>query len=155
MKKTFKAKLVGRGPKGAWTFLTVPFSVEKTWGTRARLSVKGTINGKPFRNSLMPEGDGTHSMMVNKTLQKAAGAGAGETVRVTIEPDKAPRRVAVPAGLEAALAKNRKASDFFAGLSYSAKKAYTDWIAGAKKEETRERRIARAVVMLAQGKKNR
>lgn len=41
MRREFKAKLRSVGPGGAWTFLTVPFSVKKVWGTRARLAVRG------------------------------------------------------------------------------------------------------------------
>ncbi len=47
MKKTFKGKLVGRGPGGAWIFLMIPFSVEKVFGTKARLAVRGTVNSLP------------------------------------------------------------------------------------------------------------
>lgn len=153
MKKTFQAKLVGRGPGGAWTFLPVPFNVEKVFGSKARVAVKGTMNGFPFRNSLMPEGNGTHSMMVNKALQSGATAKAGDTVKVVMEPDTAPRTVAVPPDLKRALAGNKRALAFFGGLAYSHKKAYVDWISGAKQKETRVRRIRKAIPMLAQGKK--
>ncbi len=47
MKKTFRGKLVGRGPGGAWTSLMIPFSEEKVFGTKARLAVRGTVNGVP------------------------------------------------------------------------------------------------------------
>jgi hypothetical protein len=69
MPKRFSAQLIGRGPNGAWTFLAVPFDVAATFGSRARVAVRGTINGAPFRNSLLPNGDGTHSMPVNKDLR--------------------------------------------------------------------------------------
>ena len=74
--KRFKGRLIPRGPGGAWTFLAIPFSVEEAFGSRARVAVSGTLNGFAFRNSLMPEGDGTHSMMVNKALQAGAKAAA-------------------------------------------------------------------------------
>jgi hypothetical protein len=54
--------------------------VQKAFGTKARVPVVGTINGFSFRNSLMPEGNGTHSMIANKELQKGAKATAGDTV---------------------------------------------------------------------------
>jgi hypothetical protein len=75
--RKFVGKLTARGPGGAWTFLPIPFSVEDEFGTKSRVSVSGTINGYPFRNSLMPNGDGTHSMAVSRELQ--AGAKRPET----------------------------------------------------------------------------
>jgi hypothetical protein len=83
-RRHFSAKLIARGPRGAWTFLPIPFSVEQEWGTKPRVPVYGTLNGFAFRNSLMPEGDGTHSMMVGKELQAGAKAKSGDTVKVVI-----------------------------------------------------------------------
>jgi len=151
--KKFTVKLTARGPKDAWTFLVVPFSVEKTFGTKARLAVKGTMNGAAFQNSLMPVGDGTHAMAVSKELQAAARARAGDTVTVVMEADIAPRTVEVPAELRAALDAARPAKAAFDALAYSHQKEYATWIAGAKKVETRERRAAQAIEMLTTGKR--
>jgi hypothetical protein len=153
MVKRFTVKLTGRGPKDAWTFISVPFSVEKTFGTRARLSVKGTMNGFPFQNSLMPEGDGTHAMAVSKELQAGARARAGDTVTVVMEPDMGPRSIEVPAELRTALAGARVAKAAFDALAYSHQREYVSWVAGAKKPETRERRAAQAIEMLTTGKR--
>ena len=71
MQQRFKAKLTSRGPGGAWTFLPIPFDVEKAFGSKARVSVAGTMNGCAFQNSLLPQGDGTHQMAVSKDLQAA------------------------------------------------------------------------------------
>ncbi|MAD51600.1 MAG: hypothetical protein CMF79_03375 [Candidatus Marinimicrobia bacterium] len=43
--KKFKTKLITYDISGAWTFLTVPFNVEKEYGSRAKIQVKGTIDG--------------------------------------------------------------------------------------------------------------
>lgn len=154
MKKKFEAKLTSRGPGGAWTFLYVPFSVEEAFGSKARVSVSGTINGFPFRNSLLPMGDGTHRMAVSREMQAGAKAIAGDTVKVTMEVDRGERTVEVPKELEQALKKNKKAAEFFASLSYSHKKAYTDWVGGAKQDATRESRAVKSVEMLNAGIKN-
>jgi len=111
----------------------------------------GTINGFPFRNSLMPEGDGTHSMMVNEELQKGARAGAGDTVAVVIELDATPRTIAIPEDLKALLAKHKPAQTAFSKLAYSHKKEFLDWINGAKKPETRAKRLEKTIEMLAAG----
>ena len=153
MKQKFEAKLIGKGPGNAWTFLAIPFDVQKAFGSKARVPVVGTINGFPFRNSLLPEGDGTHSMMVNKTLQKGAKATAGDTVAVVIERDKMPRSVTVPEDLKLILAKHKPAETAFAKLAYSHKKAFLDWIDSAKRPETRAKRLKETIDMLEAGKR--
>lgn len=151
MKKKFEAELTSRGPAGAWTFLYIPFNVEEVFGSKARVSVSGTINGFPFRNSLLPMGDGTHRMAVSKEMQTGAKATAGDTVKVTMELDRAERTVEVPKELEQAFKKNKKAAEFFDSLSYSHKKEYAEWVGGAKQETTRESRATKAVEMLSAG----
>jgi uncharacterized protein YdeI (YjbR/CyaY-like superfamily) len=52
----------------------------------------------------------------------------------------------------AALKKNKKATTGFASFSPSCKREYVEWIADAKRPETRDRRIATAVKWIAEGK---
>jgi hypothetical protein len=148
MKQTFTATLIGRGPKGAWVHLDVPFSVEKAWGTRARIAVRGSVNGFPFRSSLMPRGAGVFYMAINKEMQAGAQCGVGSAVRVVMEPDTAPRTVTVPAYLKKTLKAAPAQEKLFAALSYSHKKEYVDWIDQAKKPETRAARIAKMLAKL-------
>lgn len=63
---------------------------------------------------------------------------------------KAPR---VPPELAAALARSRKAAATFEGFSPFSRREYVEWIAEAKGEETRRRRIATAVAWMAEGKR--
>jgi uncharacterized protein YdeI (YjbR/CyaY-like superfamily) len=65
---------------------------------------------------------------------------------------KALRTVEVPAYFAAALAKNKKAKATFDKFSYSHKKEYVEWITEAKREETRQKRIATAIEWLTEGK---
>ncbi len=58
----------------------------------------------------------------------------------------------VPADLKAAMAKNAKARKTFDNFSYTNKKEYLEWITGAKREETRQKRLKTAIEWLAQGK---
>jgi len=145
--KKFKTKLTAHGPGGAWTYLKVPFSVEKAFGTKARVAVTGTINGFAFQNSLMPNGDGTHSMMVSKALQTGAKAKAGNIVKVAIAVDQSERVVTIPPELMSALATNKAAATAFNALSYSHRKEFAEWIATAKREETRTGRAEKALAM--------
>ena len=149
--KKFKTKLITYDISGAWTFLTVPFSVEKEYGTKAQVKVKGSIDGVSYKSTLLPLGSGKHNLVVKKEIRKKIGKKVGDTVTVTLEKDTAKRIVIVPQDFQDAL--NPRAAEFFDGLAPSYKKTYVDWIGGAKKEETRQRRIDKAVKLLSEGKK--
>jgi uncharacterized protein YdeI (YjbR/CyaY-like superfamily) len=64
--------------------------------------------------------------------------------------DKA--ELTVPAELASSLRKNKAASIAFDKFSYSHRKEYIDWISGAKREETRQKRVAQAVEWISRGK---
>jgi hypothetical protein len=146
--KKFKTRLTSRGPGGAWTFLEIPFSVEKEFGSKARVAVAGNMNGFAFQNSLMPNGDGTHSMMVSKALQAGAKAAAGDLVSVALDVDRSERVVTVPPELKRALSKNKKAAIAFNALSYSHRKEFAEWISSAKQDATRISRAEKAIPMV-------
>jgi hypothetical protein len=60
---------------------------------------------------------------------------------------------AMHADFKAALDRNAKAKKTLTGFSPSQQREYTEWIADAKRDETRERRIETAIEWLADGKK--
>jgi hypothetical protein len=68
--------------------------------------------------------------------------------------DKVKRTVSIPEELRVLFSKNKPASIFFDSLSFTNKKEYVEWIAGAKKEETKSRRLETVIEKLATGKKN-
>ena len=149
----FESEVIPMGPKGAWTCLKVPSDVPAVFGSKAHIAVKGTINGFGIRTSIFPTGDGEFFMMVNQRMQKGAGVAQGDNVRVVMEQDDAPRVVEVPAGLQMALDKDPDARTAFDGMPYSHRKEYADWIVEAKKEETRVRRVEKALTMIRDRKR--
>jgi uncharacterized protein YdeI (YjbR/CyaY-like superfamily) len=93
----------------------------------------------------------TDKAMLGYIRQAAAFVeGGGKTMPK--RPKAAKADVEVPAGLATALKKNKAASATFAAFSPSCRREYTEWIADAKQEATRERRIAQAVEWMAEGK---
>jgi len=73
--------------------------------------------------------------------------------KVMSRPQKAPKaRPEVPAELVAGLKKNKAAAKVFAAFSPSCQREYTEWIAEAKRQETKEKRVAQAVEWIAEGK---
>jgi len=151
MAQHFKAKLLSEGPGGAWTYIAIPFDVQKEYGTRGRVSVKGTINGFAFRTSIAPMGTGTHAMMVNKSIQAGAKAAPGDTVAVVIDQDKGERPVELPAELKKALSKSNQAKAAFDDLSFTHRRDFADWVGSAKGEDTRKTRVEKTLEMLRQG----
>jgi uncharacterized protein YdeI (YjbR/CyaY-like superfamily) len=61
--------------------------------------------------------------------------------------------VTVPDDLAAALAQDDRARQFFASLSNSLQRYHIDSINGAKTEQTRQRRIEKAVELFREGRK--
>ncbi len=142
----FRATLQ-QGDSTTATSILVPFDIYETFGSRARVPVRGTLNGTPYRSSVFPY-SGQHYLIVNAALRAQAGLKAGDEVDVTIERDDEPRLVDVPPDLEAALAQHPAARAAWDKLSYSHKREYAEAIAEARRPETRARRIAQAVAQL-------
>lgn len=147
----FRAKIEGK-EAGVVAAITPPVDVPEFFGTRARVPIRGTINGYPFRSSLMP--CGTRRMMpVNKKLCEGAGVQPGDTVDVVMERDEEERTVEAPPVLKKALAKSSAAQANWERLSFTHKKEMALAIVGAKQEETRRRRLAKIVEILKTGAK--
>ena len=84
--------------------------------------------------------------------REAAGVSAGEEVEVDVELDLAPREVEVPDDLADALDAEPAARRTFDALSHSNKGYHVLQVIGAKTDETRQRRIAKAVTVLREGR---
>jgi hypothetical protein len=147
----FKVKLVGQEGSSATGFYA-PFDVPATFGTRARVPVRGTINGYAFRSSLMPMGGG-YCVGVNKTMREGANVNVGDVVDVVLERDEGVRTVEAPAELARELKKNKAARERWGELAYTTKKEMAISIMGAKQEETRKRRLAKVMSVLETGAK--
>jgi bifunctional DNA-binding transcriptional regulator/antitoxin component of YhaV-PrlF toxin-antitoxin module len=150
--KSFSAKLVRMEGVGTWTYLKVPFDVEKAFGKGGPVKVKGTVAGIPVRSSLLPNGDGNHFMVVPKPVRDKAKVKVGDRVKVVLEPDEAARIVEAPPDLTKALARHKAAKQAWDDFAPSHRKAYVEWIVEAKKVETRARRVEKAVSMMAEKK---
>lgn len=136
---------------GSWTLLTLPGNASAE--LQGMTMVEGTINGFPFRAALEPNDKGSLSLKVNKAMQDAAGADAGDTVTMEItrageEPD-----LRVPTDLRKALAAAPLAQALWADITPMARRDWILWISSAKQPETRKGRIEKAYDMLASGKR--
>lgn len=149
----FKTKLIGH-PEMDAAGITPPFDVVEVFGRKGRVPVKGMINGFPFRSSLMNMGDG-HMMAVNAEMRAGARCKAGDTVSVVMELDEEKRTVEVPAYLKKIIKGDSKVREFWDKLSFTHQKEYVREIEGAKRPETRERRIAEMMDALRKGQRKK
>ena len=131
------------------TFFRVPLDVREIFG-QARPPVRVTIGGHTYRSTIAVYGD-RYFLPLNKPNRTAAGVAGGETVEVEVEADDAPRTVEVPAELREALEGDAEARAAFDALSYTHRREYAEWVAEAKREETRRRRAAKTVAGVRAG----
>jgi hypothetical protein len=135
---------------GSMCFIPVPFDPKATFG-KVRAPVKVTLNGYTYRSTIAAMG-GTVCIPLRKSNREAAGLQGGETLAVCIELDAAPREVEVPEDLARAFKQHRGAAAAWEGMSYTHRREHVEAIEGAKKPQTRQRRIEAAVRMLLERK---
>lgn len=133
------------------TGIEVPEHVLEALGGGKRAPVTVTINGHTYRTTLGVMG-GVSMISVSAEHRAAAGVAGGDAVDVEIELDTAPREVTLPDDFEAALAAEPEARRTFDALSNSNKGWHVSQVTGAKTEETRQRRIAKSVATLKEGR---
>ncbi|HZJ22987.1 MAG TPA: YdeI/OmpD-associated family protein [Anaerolineales bacterium] len=151
-KQTFTAVIQNAGGGGA--FVEVPFDVESAFGAK-RPRVKATFEGVPYRGILARMGTEHHLLIILKEIREKIGKTFGDEVRITVEPDTEPRVIEIPAELKKAFKAEKEAKASFDKLSYTHRREYVMWINEAKREETRQNRIVKAIEMLKKGQKVR
>ncbi|HEU0129469.1 MAG TPA: YdeI/OmpD-associated family protein [Mycobacteriales bacterium] len=136
------------GGTGGGAVVRLPDEVAAAFGTRRQVRVRGTVDGVAYRGNLMPTGGGAFCLGVHKATREAARRTFGDTVRVTVERDDEPREVDVPPDLQAALDADPAARAAFDRLAPSHRREHADAVAGAKRPETRARRVEKTLEML-------
>jgi hypothetical protein len=147
----FKTRLIPH-PEIDAAGIKPPFDVVETFQRKGRVPIKGTINGFPYRSSLMNMGDG-HMLCVNAQMRAGGHCKAGDLVDVVMELDEEKREVKVPGYLKKLMSSDAKVEEAWGELSFTHQKEYVRDIEGAKRPETREKRIAAMMTFLRQGPK--
>jgi hypothetical protein len=133
------------------TGIRVPDEVVAALGSGKRPAVRVTMKGYTYRSTVAVMG-GVFMLGVSAAVRAGAGVAGGDEVDVDMELDTQKREVAVPPDFAAALEAEPNARRTFDGLSYSNQSWHVLQIDGAKTDETRQRRIAKSVVALGDGR---
>ena len=145
----FRARIELHGKTA--TGIVVPPEIVESLKSGKRPPVRVTINSYTYRSTVAPMA-GEFRLPISAEHRTNSGVEVGDEVEVEIEPDTQAREVDVPPDLREALDRDADAKRFFDGLSYSNKSWHTLQIAGAKTDETRQRRIAKSIEALREGR---
>ena len=143
MKKRYRTTIVR---DGSACFIPVPFDPKAVFG-KVRAPVVVRLGGHTYRSTIAAMG-GTVCVPLRRSNREAAGLEGGETMTVELELDTSPREVAPPSDLVAALRAAPPAWERWRELSFTHQREHVEAIEGAKRPETRTRRIVNAVAML-------
>lgn len=138
--RTFKTTILRDGSMCA---IPLTFDPKPVFG-KVRAPVRVTLNGYTFRSTIAAMG-GPCFIPFRRSHREAAGLEGGETLQVRIELDTEKREVKPPADLVKALKASPPAWDRWRALSYTHQREHVEAIEGAKKVETRVRRIEAAL----------
>ena len=144
----FKTTLLKAGKTA--TGFEIPAEIVEGFGVGKKPPVRVTINGYTYRNTVAVMG-GVYMIGVSAEHRKGAQVEGGDEIEVKLELDTEPREVEVPAAFKVILDKNTWMKEAFDALSYSKKKAIVVPIVEAKGEDTRNRRIVKAISVLKDG----
>jgi hypothetical protein len=144
MAKCFSAILTKNDSGGC--MVEIPFDPKAEFG-KVRAPVKVTVNGFTFRTTIAAM-RGCNLIGINKANQAEAGIKPGDKITLAVELDTEPRVVTVPDDLAAALRKNKKLLAAWEKMSYSHKREYVQELEGAKRPETRAKRLAQTLAAL-------
>jgi hypothetical protein len=134
------------GPGGG-PAIRVPFDPKAVFG-KARAPVQVTIDQHPAFATTVMVYSGVAWIGLRKGQVADMRLAAGDQVDVHVELDDAPRTVDVPAELATALEEDPEAAAAYDKLSFTHRKEYARWVSEAKREATRQDRVAKTIERL-------
>jgi hypothetical protein len=134
------------------TGICIPDEIIEKMGAGKKPPVKVTLNAYTYRSTVAVMG-AKFMVGVSADIRAASGVKGGDNLWVEIELDNDTREVVLPPDFKKALDENVKAKKHFESLSYSKQKNHITLIEQAKSEETRLKRIAKALNDLLSEKK--
>jgi uncharacterized protein YdeI (YjbR/CyaY-like superfamily) len=143
----FKTKIVQIGNN---TGISVPEKIIESFGVGKKPPVVITLNKYTYRSTVAVM-NGQYMVSLSAENRKKANVAGGDQLEITIELDTEPRTVELPEDFKKLLTKNKPASTAYDKLAPSKKKAMVLSITDAKTEETRKKRLEKAISALVEG----
>jgi uncharacterized protein DUF1905/bacteriocin resistance YdeI/OmpD-like protein len=139
---------------GKWTILRLPDTASEKLPSRGQVMVRGSINGHDLQQVLEPDGRWSHWFKVDEKMQKAIGAGPGDTVKLKISPSKDWPEPTIPDDFAKALkTAPLSVQDLWKKITPMARWEWLRWVNATSNTETRERRIEVSISKLRSGKR--
>ena len=138
--RTFRATLEQGSLALGWIIARIPFDPAETWPKMIRLRVRGNINGFEFRTSLFPDPRGGFYLLVNRVMQKCAGAHLGDSAEFRIEPDLEDRAAELPDELAVLLDDEPGLGAWYDSLTEYTRREIGKWIYAVKTDASRMKR---------------
>lgn len=140
--------IININKQNASAWIDFPYDLKETYGVGNLVPFVATFDDHvTYRGSLAKMGGNYAMILLRKDVFAEIGKEEGEKVSVVVTLDDTPRELTVPKDLRTIL-ESGKVWEIFSKLSYTHRKEYIQWIESAKKEETRQNRLAKIVDML-------
>jgi hypothetical protein len=145
--KRYKFTAAIQRSTGWGAYVIFPHDTVQEFGIKGRMPVQAKLGGLPYTGSLMTCGSPYHLLAVPKDIREQLGKQAGDRIAVELWKDDAPRTVEQPEEFLKLLRKEKLLTAFEA-LSMTRRKEYRNGLTTPKKEETRQRRLLKAIEIL-------
>ena len=155
MKQSFNSTLESLYMGIKVTVIPIPFSVEKTFGTKGKIDVKGTLDGWPIQRTLLSAGDGTHYFIIDAATRKKLGKRDGDAVFVEIEPDETYKIVELPDYFLYELEENLIAKAEYERSPPSMKRWILTYLTEAKSADTKANRVLKVLDIMVERSQRR
>jgi len=139
-----------KGEKTGWTYIEIPSDIANSLKPKNKMSfrVKGLLDDFQIKQvALIPMGEGEFILPLNAGIRKGIRKKEGAMLLLKLEEDKSP--ILLDSDFTMCLEDDEIANDFFKTLTKSHQQYFSKWIASAKTEETKVKRIAMAVNALS------
>ena len=139
-----------KGEKTGWSYIEISEELASQIkpNTKKSFRVKGKLDNHSFKGmAVLPMGDGGFILALNGEIRKKIGRRKGDMIRVEMEADNSP--ILFDEDFMECLGEDENATKFFNTLAKSHQHYFSKWIASAKTDETKAKRIVRAINALS------
>lgn len=145
-------KFDAKGEKTGWTYIEVPADVAQQLkpGNKRSFRIKGQLDGMTIEQlAVIPMGEGDFILPLNGGMRRQLGKGEGATIAVSIEEDTSEKLL--DPDLMVCLQDEPEALRFFQSMTRSHQNYYSNWVASAKTEPTKAKRIGHVLEAMLHG----